>query len=75
MDNSDEPLDSERLKQLRESMTAEEIAALRRRFDRDPNGLSKDEVAVLYLVTKEKIRAFEVKAQRKRDKEGNSHES
>jgi DNA-directed RNA polymerase sigma subunit (sigma70/sigma32) len=74
MDNSEEPLDSERLRQLRQSMTVEDIAALRRRFDRDPNGLSKDEVAVLYLVTREKIRAFERKAQRKRDKQGNSHE-
>lgn len=74
MDDSDERLDSERLRQLRQSMTAEEIAALRRRFDRNPNGLSKDEVAVLYLVTKEKIRDFEAKAQRKRDKEGNTHE-
>jgi DNA-directed RNA polymerase sigma subunit (sigma70/sigma32) len=75
MDDTDEPLDSERRRQLRQSMTAQELEALRLRFDREPNALSPDEVAVLYLSTKDRIRALEAKAQRNRDKEGNSDDS
>jgi DNA-directed RNA polymerase sigma subunit (sigma70/sigma32) len=61
-------LDWAKLERLRQEMTAADIEALRVRFDRDPNSLSPDEVAVLHLVTREKIRAFEAKAQRKQDK-------
>ncbi len=64
-------VDWEKLERLRREMTAEEIEALRARFARDPKSLSGVEVAVLYLVTREKIRAFEAKAQRDLDKGGN----
>ena len=64
-------LDSEKLERVRNGMTAAEIETLRARFERDPNSLSREEIGVLYLVTREKIRGFEAKAQRKRDKGGN----
>ena len=71
MEDSDEPLDSERRRQLRLAMTADETTTL---FNRDPQDLSKDEAAVLYIETRERIRVFEAKAQRKRDEEGTSNE-
>jgi DNA-directed RNA polymerase sigma subunit (sigma70/sigma32) len=67
-------VDWEKLERLRQEMTVEEIEALRARFARDPKSLSGVEVAVLYLVTREKIRAFEAKAKRSLDKGGNTPE-
>jgi hypothetical protein len=45
--------------------SAEEIARLKERFDRDPNSLSVDEVRALYEATRSKIREFEARARRK----------
>jgi DNA-directed RNA polymerase sigma subunit (sigma70/sigma32) len=68
MTDDNENFDRERVQKLRDTMSAEEIEALRARFDRDPHSLSVDEAGVLFLVTREKIRAFEAKARRKKDR-------
>lgn len=75
MTNGSDELEWDRLKRLRDTMTAEELASLRARFDQDPNALSRDEAGILYLVTKDKIRVFELKAQRKRDKGSGSSDA
>ena len=54
--------DRKRSEKLRASMSDEEIVALTARSERDPQSLSLDEVGVLYLVTRERIRAIEAKA-------------
>ena len=56
MDNWD------RLKRMREKLTAEDIESLRSRFDANPGALSRDEVAMLYLVARERIEDIEAKA-------------
>ena len=43
-------------------MSDEQIAALTARCERDPQSLSLDEVGVLYLVTRERIRDIEAQA-------------
>ena len=43
-------------------MSDAEIEVLRQRYESDPNSLSMDEVGVLYIVTRERIRSFERKA-------------
>jgi len=54
--------DRKRSERLRASMSDEEVAALTERYERDPASLSLDEDGVLYLVTRERIRAIEDKA-------------
>ena len=66
--------DWDRLKQLREELSAADIEALRARFDSNPGALSRDQVAVLYLVTRERIVAMEAKAL-KRNPSGGSTDS
>jgi len=70
---SDSDIESDRLKRLRDSMTQAEIDNLKARFDSQPDSLSRDEIAVLYLVTRERIAVFESKA-RKRNEEGGSRQ-
>ena len=48
-------------------MTTSDIEALR---VRDPGSLSLDEAGILYLWTRDKIRAFEAKAKRREDTGG-----
>ncbi len=43
----------------RAAMSDAEIEVLRQRYASDPNSLSMDEVGVLYIVTRERIRSFE----------------
>jgi DNA-directed RNA polymerase sigma subunit (sigma70/sigma32) len=64
--------DRVRAEQLRAIMTNLEIAALRARSETDLNSLTLDEVGVLFLETRERIRAIEAKARKKR---GGSNES
>ena len=54
--------DRKRSERLRASMSDEQIAALTARSERDPQSLSLDEVGVLYLVTRERIRDIEAQA-------------
>ena len=54
--------DRKRSERLRASMSDEQIAALTARCERDPQSLSLDEVGVLYLVTRERIRDIEAQA-------------
>jgi hypothetical protein len=70
---SDNELESGRFKRLRESMTQAEIESLKARFDSQPDSLSRNEIAVLYLVTRERIAVFESKA-RKRSEESSSRD-
>ena len=46
----------------RAAMSDAEIELLRKRQESDPTSLSMDEVGVLYIVTRERIRSFERKA-------------
>ena len=54
--------DRKRSERLRASMSDEQIEALAARSERDPQSLSLDEVGVLYLVTRERIRTIEAQA-------------
>jgi DNA-directed RNA polymerase sigma subunit (sigma70/sigma32) len=54
-----------RAEQLRATLTAQEIAALRVRSDADPTSLSLDEVGVLFLETRDHIRSIEAAARKK----------
>ena len=53
--------DKERSEKLRATMSAAEIDALLQRSQSDPKSLSIDEVGVLFLVTRERIRAIEAR--------------
>jgi DNA-directed RNA polymerase sigma subunit (sigma70/sigma32) len=53
--------DRERSEKLRATMNAAEIAALLQRSQTDPRSLSIDEVGVLFLVTRERIREIEAR--------------
>ena len=57
--------DRESSEKLRAAMSPEEIAALVERSKRDPASLSIDEVGVLFLVTRERIRAIQDRANSK----------
>jgi DNA-directed RNA polymerase sigma subunit (sigma70/sigma32) len=54
--------DRARLEKLRATMTRAEIDALRARSNADLNSLSLDEVGILFLDTRDRIRAIEAKA-------------
>jgi len=54
--------DRERSERLRLSLTDADIDALKRRADSDPGSLTLDEVGVLFLVTRDRIREIERKA-------------
>jgi hypothetical protein len=59
--------DRVRLEKLRATMTDAEIDALRTRSETDLNSLTLDEVGVLFLVTRDRIRLMEATARKKRD--------
>jgi len=61
--------DMQRAEQLRSRMSEDEIAALKSRGQADLASLTLDEVGVLFLITRERIREFERLA---RDKGGKS---
>ena len=54
--------DLKRSEQLRAKLSEAELLALLARSDVDPRSLSLDEVGVLFLVTRDRIRAIEAKA-------------
>jgi hypothetical protein len=58
--------DRARLEKLRATMTDAEIDALRTRSETDLNSLTLDEVGVLFLVTRDRIRLMEATARKKR---------
>jgi DNA-directed RNA polymerase sigma subunit (sigma70/sigma32) len=64
--------DRRRSEQLRSTLTESDIEALKTRAESDPSSLSIDEVGVLFLVTRDRIRAIEEKA--RREKRGGSGE-
>ncbi len=47
---------------LLDSLSDDELKALNVRFEQDPNSLSPEEVAALYLWTRRRILKFEAKA-------------
>lgn len=51
--------DMRRVEELRSRMTEEAIAALKSRGQSDPASLSLDEVGVLFLIARERIREIE----------------
>ena len=58
--------DRVRLEQLRAKMSRAEIDELRARSEADLNSLSLDEVGILFLETRDRIRTIEAKALKKR---------
>jgi hypothetical protein len=75
MTSQNDDFETQRFQKLRDAMSADDIEALRARFKQDPNSLSADEAGVLYVVTREKILAFEAKARRKKEREKDPHGS
>jgi DNA-directed RNA polymerase sigma subunit (sigma70/sigma32) len=61
MGNNERGWDRERSERLRATMSASDIDALMERSKRDPKSLSIDEVGILFLVTRERIRAIEAR--------------
>jgi DNA-directed RNA polymerase sigma subunit (sigma70/sigma32) len=57
--------DRQRSEQLRATLSDVEIQALAKRDESDPGSLSLDEVGVLFLVTRDRIRAIEGRARGK----------
>ena len=57
--------DKKRCEALREQMSAEQIAALLERSRADSSQLTFDEVGVLFIVTRDRIRELEVQARGK----------
>jgi DNA-directed RNA polymerase sigma subunit (sigma70/sigma32) len=59
---SNDKWDLGRSERLRATLSASDIEALLVRSEKDPKALTLDEVGVLFLVTRDKIRAIEAKA-------------
>lgn len=57
--------DRQRSEQLRAALSDAEIEALAERAEADPSSLTLDEVGVLFLVTRDRIRAIERRARGK----------
>jgi DNA-directed RNA polymerase sigma subunit (sigma70/sigma32) len=57
--------DRQRAEQLRATLSDAEIQALVKRAESDPTSLTLDEVGVLFLVTRDRIRAIEERARGK----------
>jgi len=62
MPMSNDKWDLRRSEKLRATMSDAEIAALQARSENDLQSLTLDEVGVLFLITRERIRAIEAKA-------------
>lgn len=58
--------DRERSEQLRATLSDAEIEALAKRAKADPKSIGLEELGVLFLVTRDRIRAIEMKARGKR---------
>ena len=54
--------DRQRSEQLRATLSDAEIEALAKRAKSDPKSISLDELGVLFLVSRDRIRAIETKA-------------
>ena len=57
--------DRQRSEQLRATLSEPEIEALAKRAESDPSSLTLDEVGVLFLVTRDRIREIERRARDK----------
>jgi DNA-directed RNA polymerase sigma subunit (sigma70/sigma32) len=69
--NGGRKFDVARLSKLREALTDAELKSIEVRFKADRKSLSEDEVGILYVWTREKIREFEAwAAQRRGDEDG-----
>ena len=66
MSDGSRHLDAENLARLRSKLGYLKREELQTRFDADPQSLSPDELDYLMLLTREAIRRFEDKAERKR---------
>ena len=62
MTQNDEKWDMARVQALREKLSDSEIEALRAKEAAAPGSLTLDEMSVLYLVTRERIKAMEREA-------------
>jgi hypothetical protein len=59
MTDAGRKFDEARLSKLREAMSDAELKSLDARYKADRNSLREDEVGVLYVWTREKMREFE----------------
>lgn len=55
MTSQNDDSEAQRFQKLRDAMNADDIEALRARFEQDPSSLSADEVGVLYIVTRKRF--------------------
>jgi DNA-directed RNA polymerase sigma subunit (sigma70/sigma32) len=62
MNDSGSGWDRERSEKLRATLSDAEIEALAKRAKSDPKSISLDELGLLFLVTRDRIRAIETKA-------------
>jgi DNA-directed RNA polymerase sigma subunit (sigma70/sigma32) len=65
MNDSGSSWDRQRSEKLRATLSDAEIEALTKRAKSDPKSISLDELGVLFLVTRDRIRAIETKARGK----------
>jgi len=65
MSDSGPGWDRRRSEQLRATLSDADIEALAKRAKSNPKSISLDELGVLFLVTRDRIRAIEAKARRK----------
>lgn len=59
--------DRARLEKIKETMSDAELAALKSRSETDPNSLTLDEVGLVFLITRDRIRTIEAEARKNRD--------
>jgi DNA-directed RNA polymerase sigma subunit (sigma70/sigma32) len=69
MNEGGRKLDEERLFALRNEMSESDLQKLETRSKADPKSLTLDEVGILFLWTRERIRAFEKKARGAQERE------
>jgi DNA-directed RNA polymerase sigma subunit (sigma70/sigma32) len=62
MTENDQGWDRQRSEKLRAALNNDELEALAKRAESDPGSLTLDEVGVLFLVTRDRIKAIEAKA-------------
>lgn len=66
MSDSGPGWDRGRSEQLRAALSDADIEAIAKRAKSDPKSISLDELGVLFLVARDRIRAIEAKARRKK---------
>ena len=64
MSNKGPAWDQQRSERLRSTLSDADIEALKARAEAAPGSLTLDEVGVLFLVTRDRIRVIEAKAKR-----------